>query len=138
MGFMDNWRRRHDDDEDMTSAWALPERGSRRSGGEQAVSIRATTRLSVTIAQPRSLEDVPAIGDLLKAGMTVILNLEDMDRNTMRRILDATSGAAYFLDAAITRIAPNTFMLLPYNADFEGGLMDALTNSGVFDAEMEI
>ena len=128
MGFMDNWRRRHDDDEDMTSAWALPERGSRRSGGEQAVSIRATTRLSVTIAQPRSLEDVPAIGDLLKAGMTVILNLEDMDRNTMRRILDA----------AITRIAPNTFMLLPYNADFEGGLMDALTNSGVFDAEMEI
>ena len=144
MSFMDNlkrWTRSEDDydDEDMTSAWALPERsGDRpRVRSDREVSIRTTTQLKVMIAQPRRLEDVPAVADELKQAMTIILNLENLDRETIRRILDTLSGVAYALDATISRIAANTYMIVPFNVEFEGSLMDELANSGVFSRDLD-
>ena len=130
------WTGKDEDEEDMTSAWTLPE-GDRQPRSDREFSVRATTRLRVTIAQPKRLEDVPAVAEELKAGMTVILNLEGVDRAPMGRILDVLSGVAYALDAAISRIAANTYMIVPFNVEFEGGLMDALTSGGVFDSELE-
>ena len=136
---MEKWKRwagNGEDEEDMTAPWALPA-GDRPPSSDREFSVRATTRLRVTIAQPKRLEDVPAVAEELKAGMTVILNLEGVDRAPMGRILDVVSGVAYFLDAAISRIAANTYMIVPFNVEFEGGLMDALTSGGVFDSELE-
>ena len=145
MSMMDNLKRwvrpgdGYDDDEDMTSAWALSERSENqprvRSGRE--VSIRTTTQLRVMIAQPRRLEDVPAVADEVKEGMTIILNLENQEREMFRRILDVLSGVAYGLDATISRIASNTYMIVPFNVEFEGGLLDELTNSGVLGGKLE-
>lgn len=145
MSMMDNLKRwarpgdGYDDDEDMTSAWALSERSENqprvRSGRE--VSIRTTTQLRVMIAQPRRLEDVPAVADEVKEGMTIILNLENQEREMVRRILDVLSGVAYGLDATISRIASNTYMIVPFNVEFEGGLLDELTNSGVLGGKLE-
>ena len=145
MSMMDNLKRwvrpgdGYDDDEDMTSAWALSERSEDRprvrSGRE--VSIRTTTQLRVMIAQPRRLEDVPAVADELKEGLTIILNLEHQERETVRRILDVLSGVAYGLDATISRIASNTYMIVPFNVEFEGGLLDELTSSGVLGGKLE-
>ena len=103
MSMMDNLKRwvrpgdGYDDDQDMTSAWALSERSENqprvRSGRE--VSIRTTTQLRVMIAQPRRLEDVPAVADEVKEGMTIILNLENQEREMVRRIRCVLSGGAY-------------------------------------------
>ena len=138
MELMERWKRwtGRDEDEDMSAAWARPE-GGRAPRGDREFSVRATTRLRVIIAQPKRLEDVPAVAEELKSGMTVILNLEGVDRAPMGRILDVLSGVAYALDAAISRIAANTYMIVPFNVEFEGGLMDALTSGGVFDSELE-
>ena len=138
MELMERWKHwtGRDEDEDMSAAWALPE-GNRPARSDREFSVRATTRLRVTIAQPKRLEDVPAVAEELKSGMTVILNLEGVDRGPMCRILDVLSGVAYALDAAISRIAANTYMIVPFNVEFEGGLMDALTSGGVFDSELE-
>ena len=125
-----------DEEEDMTAPWALPE-GGRTVRSDREFSVRATTRLRVTIAQPKRLEDAPAVAEELKSGMTVILNLEGVDRGPMGRILDVLSGVAYALDATISRIAANTYMIVPFNVEFEGGVMDALTSGGVFDSELE-
>lgn len=145
MNLMDNLKRwvrpgdGYDDDEDMTSAWALSERREdrprARSGRE--VSIRTTTQLRVMIAQPRRLEDVPLVADEVKEGMTIVLNLENQERETLRRMLDVLSGVAYGLDATISRIAPNTYIIVPFNVEFEGVLMDELTNSGVLGGPLE-
>jgi len=123
----------YDEDEDMTSAWAQsadPDRG-RRETSRKEVSIRATTRLRVLIAQPRGLDEVPAISDEIKEMMTVILNVEQLDREVSRRVLDVLSGVAYGLDANISRIASHTYIILPFNVEFEGGLMTELESSGL-------
>ncbi len=126
-----------EDDEDMTSAWALTERTEERPRSGREVSIRTTTRLKVMIAQPRRLEDLPAVADELKEGMTIILNLETLERDLIRRILDVLSGVAYGLDASVSRIASNTYMIVPFNVEFEGSLMDELTNSGVLGGGLD-
>lgn len=138
MSMMENlksWIRPKDDmdeEEDMTSAWAVTERGGRTLRGERKeVSIRTTTQLRVVIARPRSLEELPAVADEMKSMMTVILNVEGTDRELARRMLDVLSGAAYGLDADISRIAADTYMILPFNVEFEGGLMDELRSSGL-------
>ena len=126
-----------EDDEDMTSAWALAERTEERPRSGREVSIRSTTRLKVMIAQPRRLEDLPAVADELKEGMTIILNLETLERDLIRRILDVLSGVAYGLDASVSRIASNTYMIVPFNVEFEGSLMDELTSSGVLGGGLD-
>lgn len=145
MSLMDNlkrWARSGDDydydeDEDMTSAWAMAaERSADRPRSGREVSIRTTTRLRVTIAQPKRLEDLPVIAGELKAGMTVILNLENQDRELIRRTLDVLSGVAYGLDATVSRIASNTYMIVPFNVEFEGSLLDELTSSGVLGGDV--
>lgn len=144
MSMMDNllrWARPADaeeEDEDMTSAWALPERREdrARNRSDREVSIRTTTQLKVMIARPGRLEDVPAVAQELKEGMTVILNLENQDREMIRRMLDIFSGVAYGLDATVSRIASNTYMIMPFNVEFEGSLMDELANSGVLGSRM--
>ncbi len=137
MSLMDNlkrWARSGDgcdEDEDMTSAWASAERSADRPRSGREVSIRTTTRLRVTIAQPKRLEDLPVVAGELKAGMTVILNLENQDRELIRRTLDVLSGVAYGLDATVSRIASHTYMIVPFNVEFEGSLLDELTSRGV-------
>lgn len=123
-----------EDEEDMTSAWASVDHGGRGGRGaeeKREVSIRTSTELRVIVAQPKGLEDVPAVADDLKRSMTVVLNIASIDQTVARRILDTVSGVAYALDATITRIASGTYMILPFNVEFEGGLMDELTTSGV-------
>lgn len=137
MGFVDNLKRlirpedAYEEDEDMTSAWAVPAGGSRRETLRKEVSIRTTTQLHVSIAQPRSLQELPAIADDLKAMMTVVLNVQELERDLARRVLDVLSGVAYALDANISRIAKDTYMILPFNVEFQGGLVDELESSGL-------
>lgn len=126
-----------EDEEDMTSAWASVDRGGRAESERKEVSIRTSTELRVIVAQPKGLEDVPGVADDLKRSMTVVLNVASIDRDIARRILDTVSGAAYALDATITRIASGTYMILPFNVEFEGGLMNELTTSGVLDGRAD-
>ncbi len=126
-----------DYDEDMTSAWTRRDGEPDRGYSDREVRVRTTTQLKVVLAQPHSLEEVPAIADDLKSSMTVILNIEGLDREIARRILDTVSGAAYALDAGISRIAANTYMILPYNVECEGNLMNELTSSGLLGTGLD-
>jgi cell division inhibitor SepF len=127
----------YDEDEDMTSAWAVRSGRSPRESERKEVSIRTTTQLRVAIVQPRGLEDLPAVADDLKSMMTVVLNVENLDRDLARRVLDVISGVAYGLDAGISRVASNTYMILPYNVEFQGGLVDELKSSGILRRDAE-
>lgn len=140
MNIVDNLKRwilpqdeEFDEDEDMTSPWAAPSGRDRktRESERKEVSIRTTTRLRVMIVQPKGLDDLPGIADEMKETMTIVLNVEQMDRDLARRVLDVLSGVAYGLDANVSRIASDTYMILPFNVEFEGSMMDELENSGL-------
>ena len=64
---------------------------------------------------------------------TVVLNLENTEKEVSRRILDFLSGVAYANNGKIKRVATDTFIITPYNVELTGNdVLDELENSGVY------
>ncbi len=99
----------------------------------KVVNIHATAQLQVVLVKPERYENVTEIADHLKDKRTVVLNLEQTNRETARRILDFMSGAAYAQQGKIKKIAVNTFLITPYYVDLMGedDLIDELENKGL-------
>ena len=77
-----------------------------------AASRGATIRLKVM--RPEKFTDAPLVADELIMGRTVVLNLEAMEREACRHLLDFISGVTYALDGSIKRISGNaTFIVTP-------------------------
>jgi cell division inhibitor SepF len=62
---------------------------------------------------PASFQDAKEIGDRLKAGVPVIVNLQGADRDLLRRIVDFASGLTYGLDGEMERTADRVYLLTP-------------------------
>jgi cell division inhibitor SepF len=64
---------------------------------------------------PTSFQDAKEIGDRLRAGVPVIVNLQGADRDLTRRIIDFASGLTYGLEAEMeqTGHASRVYLLTP-------------------------
>lgn len=98
----------------------------------KVVNIAATTQLSVVLVKPERFEDATAIADHLRGKRTVVLNLESTSKEISRRLVDFLSGVAYAKEGQIKRVANCTFIITPYNVEFEGDIIDELESSGVY------
>lgn len=130
-----------DDGEDEEYETAAPkerdrerERASSSGSRNKVVNINATAKLQVGIFKPERFgEETRAIADELMKTHTVVLNLEDTNKDMARRILDFLSGVAYANNGKIKRVATNTYIIIPSNVDLTGDdLLDELENSGVY------
>ena len=99
----------------------------------KVVTIPATAQLQVILVKPERYENVTEIADHLREKRTVVLNLEQTNKDTARRILDFLSGAAYVQQGKIKKVAVNTFLITPYYVDLMGedDLIDELENKGL-------
>ncbi|MED9968764.1 MAG: cell division protein SepF [Ruminococcus sp.] len=104
------------------------------SSRNKVVNINATAKLQVGIFKPERFgEETRSIADELMKTHTVVLNLEDTNKDMARRILDFLSGVAYANNGKIKRVATNTYIIIPANVDLTGDdLLDELENSGVY------
>ena len=100
--------------------------------GNKVVNIHATARLQVVLVMPEQYEAAREIADHLRDKRTVVLNLENTNKDISRRILDFVSGVAYAQDGKIKKVAVSTFIVTPYNVDILGDLIDELENNGVY------
>jgi cell division inhibitor SepF len=96
------------------------------------VNIHTTTQLKVVVMNPESFEEAKDIADHLKAKKPVVINLEGLDKEIARRIVDFLSGSVYALDGNIQKISNGIFLIAPYNVDIMGDFKDELRNKGVF------
>ena len=69
----------------------------------------------MVISQPTTFEQSEAICDLLKEKKSVIVNLEYVNKDIARRIVDVISGAVHALDGHIQKISNSIFLIAPYN-----------------------
>ena len=117
---------RYDDFDD-----APPVRSSRRNN---VVNISATAKLQVALFKPERFgEETRNIADELIKTHTVVLNLENTNKDMARRIIDFLSGVAYANRGKIKKVATSTFIIIPNNVDLTGDdLLDELEHSGVY------
>lgn len=100
--------------------------------GNKVVNINATAQLQVVLVKPERFDDASAVADHLNAKRTVVLNLENANKDVARRILDFLSGVAYANDGQIKKVANCTFIITPYNVGLMGDLLDELENNGLY------
>lgn len=99
----------------------------------KVVNIHATTQLKVVLVKPSKYdEDATAIADHLLEKRTVVVNMENTDPDTARRLLDFVSGVAYATGGKVKRVAAKTYIATPYSVDLMGDLIDELENSGLY------
>jgi len=97
-----------------------PSRSERYSGGQNPPHLRAVpdqrpTRVSVV--EPSSFNDAQALADRFKRQQPVILNLQNVDGDLSRRMVDFCSGLTYALDGQIQTVASRVFLLTPRNVE---------------------
>jgi len=98
----------------------------------KVVNINTTTQLKVVVVTPESFEEAKDIAEHLKQKKPVVINLEGVEKDIARRIVDFLSGAVYSLDGNIQKISTGIFLIAPYNVGIMGDFKDELRNKGVF------
>lgn len=88
------------------------------------VSLPTQRQVKVVVAEPRSFEEVQEIVDNLKSRRPVIVNLERVDGELARRIVDFVSGATYGLSGSMQKVGGGIFLFAPSNVDIAGDVQD--------------
>ena len=114
------------------SAFDAPETTSSVRRSNKVVNINATTQLAVVLVKPDRFENAAEIADHLKDKRTVVLNLEQTNKDVARRLVDFLSGVAYANEGKIKKVANSTYIITPYNVDIMGDLIDELENNGMY------
>lgn len=93
------------------------EEEDRKFFGKKGKVIPMTQNQSVkmVISQPTTFEQSEEICSLLKEKKSVIVNLEYVNKDVARRIVDFISGGVYALDGHIQKISNSIFLIAPTN-----------------------
>jgi cell division inhibitor SepF len=69
------------------------------------------------VIAPTSFNHAQEVGDKLKNSQPVIINLQNVDRDLSRRIIDFASGLCYGVGGQMERVANQVFLLTPTNVE---------------------
>jgi cell division inhibitor SepF len=111
-----------DDDVPSRTAVLRPVRGA---------NGRSDVRVHLVI--PKSFNDAQQIADRFKDSIPVVLNLQGVDTDLSKRLIDFASGLTYALDGGMQRIADKVFMLTPRNVQISAEERAQLIEKGFFN-----
>ena len=81
------------------------------------VSMVSGSSIEMKVVTPSRYDSVTEIANLLLGKKTVLLNLENTNKETARRLIDFLSGVAYSIDGSLKKIASNAYVITPSNVD---------------------
>jgi cell division inhibitor SepF len=86
----------------------------------------------VHVVAPARFADAQEIGDRLKDDQPVIVNLQVVDRDLARRMIDFCSGLAYALSGSMEKVADQVFLLTPSDVEVSAEERRRLQERGLF------
>jgi cell division inhibitor SepF len=125
-------RRRRDEFDDIFADDDVPARQtaqlrSVRPGGNGRSDVR------VHLVIPKSFNDAQQIADKFKDSIPVVLNLQGIESDLSKRLIDFASGLTYALDGGMQRIADKVFLLTPHNVEVSAQERARLIEKGFFN-----
>lgn len=93
--------------------------GTGLSGMSAGISLSGSSgsALEMKVVKPETFDSVAQIADHLISRRTVVLNLENTNKETSRRLIDFLSGVAYSIDGSLKKIASNAYVITPSNVN---------------------
>jgi cell division inhibitor SepF len=90
-----------------------PATGRPRSNVVRSLSVAAKPH----VVAPASFTDAQEVADEFKRNVPVIVNLQGVERDLMRRIIDFASGLCYGLGGQMERVANYVYLLTPSDVE---------------------
>jgi len=109
-----------------------PDSGVSIPKGAVVRAIQPTKSPKVHVVAPGGFKDAQEIGDRLKANQPVIVNLQGVDRELSRRLIDFASGLSYGLGGAMEKVAESVFLLTPTNVEVSPDEKRRLQERGLY------
>ncbi len=133
----------YEEDENELKRESVEEiRPRERAGYKMSSNMLATTTNSsgeaqstVIVFEPKRFNDAPTICDKLKEGITVVVNMDEVDLSDAKKIFDFLSGAVYVLNASMKKVAEHVFVLAPIGTDIQTSDMDELGEVDIWEFE---
>ena len=69
------------------------------------------------VVSPTRFDDVQDVADAFKKAQPVIVNLQAVDKDLSRRLIDFASGLCYGLEGEMERVAEQVFLVTPKGAE---------------------
>ena len=106
----------YDDEDDVTEENNKKQLFGRKNK-EKVVQMPQSqpNAIKMVISQPTSFEQSDEICSFLKEKKSVIVNLEYVNKDVARRIVDFISGGVYALDGYIQKVSNSIFLVAPSN-----------------------
>ena len=79
------------------------------------VNINNSNQIKMIIAKPTNFDQAEDICDCLKDKKSIIVNLEYVNKDVARRVVDFMSGAVQALNGHIEKISNSIFLFAPFN-----------------------
>lgn len=119
-----------DFDEDMDAVESVEPKKQQKQPvkSQNVVSLQSVQKSSkVILVEPRAYSEATEIADQLKSRRAVVVNLQRIDRDQGRQIVDFLSGAVYALGGDIQKIGSGIFLCTPDNVEVAGNISDLIT-----------
>lgn len=103
----------------------FPTRSEKRSKREDknVVSLKSVQpQTKVVLSEPRSYEETQDIADNIVNHRAVVINLQRVDHEQAKRIVDFLSGTVYAVSGDIQKLGPHTFLCTPDNVEITGNI----------------
>lgn len=82
----------------------------------------------VVLCEPRSYSEAQEIADNIVNRRSVVINLERVDHQQAKRIVDFLSGTVYAVEGDIQKLGSQTFLCTPDNVEVSGAITESYTD----------
>ena len=106
-----------------------PKRASRKKVSLIS-SVREGRKAKVFVAEPKEFDEIQGIADNFKNDIPVIVNLQRVDQDISKRIIDFCSGLTYALEGDIKKVADRVFLITPSNIEVNSKENEFLSEEG--------
>jgi len=88
-----------------------------RRGGPVVRPMPVASTAKPHVLSPRSFNEAQELADKYKSNVPVIVNLQAVDRDLSRRLIDFASGLCYGLGGTMEKVAHQVYLLTPSNVE---------------------
>jgi cell division inhibitor SepF len=96
--------------------------------------IPASPSAKPHVLTPTSFNQAQELADKFKSNTPVIVNLQDVDRDLSRRLIDFASGLCYGLGGQMDKVAKEVYLLTPSNVEVSAEEKRRLQERGLYDS----
>ena len=83
----------------------------------KTTGVGSSAALEMKVVKPERMDAAAGIGEHLLAKRTVVINFEDTNKETVRRILDFLGGVVFAIEGNLKKVSDTTYIVTPKNVD---------------------